>query len=84
VCGEHYTDLTSPCVVDDCANVGMNVIAMRGHSIDTGEYRESEVRMCNECVEEFRASAAVTINGVRMIHDGHGHLKALPSNIGRG
>jgi hypothetical protein len=83
LCRFHYEDATTPCAADDCDALGAFVIAITGHALD-GTQREDEVRFCEAHWEQFQRSAAMTVNGVRMIHDGNGRLKALRDNIGQG
>jgi hypothetical protein len=84
VCDEHYTDLTTPCAADGCDRLGVNVIAVTGHAVDSEERRDDEMRVCDDCLTKLQGAAAVSINSVRMIHDGALHFHALPANPGRG
>lgn len=83
ICEQHFRDLTTPCAADGCDMVGRWVIDWKGHLPD-GTERTEEVRFCDEHWHELQSSVAVTVNGVSMIHDGQGHFKALPGDVGRG
>jgi hypothetical protein len=85
LCEQHASGIEAKlCERDGCTRFAELVIAIDGHSIETGEPRTRELRVCEPCWEAMQAAPSVTLNGVRMVHDGSGRMKALPSNIGRG
>ena len=72
------------CERDGCLRYADVVIALDGAHIDTGASKSDEMQLCEACWAEMRAAPSFTLNGVRMVHDGAGRMKALPLNIGRG
>jgi hypothetical protein len=62
---------------------GEYVIALNRDFVE-GTDRPEKVRFCAEHWRRFQESAAMTVNGVPMVDDGHGRLKVPPGNIGRG
>lgn len=84
VCEEHFRELSRSCEWKGCGLWASNVVPMTGTSAATGEHVEDEFGMCDRHYEEFINGATVVIDGITMVHDGHGRFRRLPTNIGRG
>jgi hypothetical protein len=83
-CDEHYADITAPCAEDSCKRRGPLVIEVNGRRIGAAAPQTGELRLCEEHWNAMQNAAVLTLNGVTMVGDGHGNLKALPKNIGHG
>lgn len=84
VCEWHARDIATPCSVEGCDLIGVNKAPGHGRRAD-GTFEPIEIRFCREHFELVWRSAMVTLKGVaRVMHDGQGHLKMLPPQIGRG
>jgi hypothetical protein len=84
LCDQHYDDLMTPCAADGCDRQPDVAVKIVGTSAHTGEPAEDEVRFCDVHWHEFQQSRTVTIDGITMVHDGHGNLKRLPMDMGQG
>lgn len=85
LCERHAAEIEERlCQRDGCPRYAELFIEVDGHNIETGTPQHDELRLCEPCWGEMQAAPSFTLNGVRMVHDGSGRLKALPPNIGRG
>jgi hypothetical protein len=84
VCEEHFRELSRPCDWKGCGLWASNIVPMTGTSAATGRYVEDEFGMCDRHYAEFMSGQTVVIEGITMVHDGHGRFRRLPTDIGRG
>jgi hypothetical protein len=85
LCEAHATEQEAKrCERHGCPRLAAVVIGLDGQDYATGAARQEELQMCTQCWEAVQHAPSVTINGVRMVHDGSGRMKALPPEIGRG
>lgn len=85
ICEWHFRDFTSLCDIEGCEFLGHNKAPARG-TRDDATKEALTLRFCDPHLHDIRAGeVTVTLKGgVRLVHDGQGHLKLLPRNIGRG
>jgi hypothetical protein len=85
LCDRHAAEIEDKlCERDGCVRYAELVIALTGHHHATGAPHSDELRLCEPCWELMQSAPSVTLNGIRMVHDGSGRMKALPPDVGRG
>jgi hypothetical protein len=85
LCEHHAGEIESKlCENEGCTRFAALVVGIDGHDYETGAPKQDELRACEPCWEALQSAPSVTLNGVRMVHDGNGRMKALPPNVGRG
>lgn len=72
------------CQRNSCLRYAEVVIALEGEDYARDAPRRDELHACTGCWEAMKAAPSVVLNGIRMVHDGSGRMKALPANLGRG
>jgi hypothetical protein len=84
-CEHHATAMTSKlCEKTGCLRYAEVVIEIDGENIDTRAPQRDQLKLCEPCWSTMKAAPSFSLNGVQMVHDGAGRMKAIPRNIGRG